>query len=33
MSALFFCQQISVVMLLTVTHGMFRHGMDVLMTE
>src|SRR6266852_6324826 len=31
--ALFFCQQISVVVLLAVTHGTFSHGMNMLMTE
>ena len=31
--ALFFCQQISVVKLLAVTHGSFRYGMNMLMTE
>jgi hypothetical protein len=31
--ALFFCQQISVVVLLAVTHASFSHGMNMLMTE
>src|SRR6266567_4327001 len=33
MHALSFCQQISVVVLLAITHGTFRYSMNMLMTE
>jgi len=33
MHALFFCQQIPVVVLVAIAHGTFRYSMDVLMTE
>jgi len=33
MYALFFCQQVSVVVLLAVAHASLSHGMNVLMTE